>query len=162
MTQTTTTDMTIGIDLGDRFSQYCALDDAGEVIEEGRVKTTSEAFGRRFGSARPMRIAIEASTHSPWVSALLADAGHEVMVANPRKLRMIFRSESKNDRFDANQLARVARLDPKLLYPTYHLRRPNSARMTLSLSDDFKVFGSDCSHWDPDERFLAVGFDGPI
>jgi transposase len=69
-----------------------------------------------------MRIAIEASTHSPWVSSLLKDAGHEVIVANPRKLRMIFQSDCKNDRFDASQLARVARLDPKLLYPVEHRR----------------------------------------
>ncbi len=131
MTEDTVNETTIGIDLGDEHSHFCALDDTGEVLEEGRLKTTKAAFGRRFRSAAPMRIAIEASTHSPWVSILLKEAGHEVIVANPRKLRMIFKSDSKNDRFDASQLARVARLDPKLLYPVEH--RGHQARIDLGI-----------------------------
>lgn len=118
----TAIEMTVGIDLGDEHSHFCALDNTGEILEEGRLKTTKAAFEQRFKSAARMRIAIEASTHSPWVSILLKEAGHEVIVANPRKLRMIFTSDSKNDRFDASQLARVARLDPKLLYPIEHRR----------------------------------------
>ncbi len=136
MTQITTLDMTIGIDLGDRFSHFCVLDGAGEVSEEGRVKTTKRAFGQRFGSGRPVRIAIEASTHSPWVSSLLKDAGHEVLVANPRKLRMIFQSDSKSDRFDAAQLARVARLDPRLLCPIEHRRRQAQVDLALLQARD--------------------------
>ncbi len=123
MTQSIANEVTIGIDLGDQHSHFCALDSAGEILEEGRLKTTKEAFNQRFTTAAPMRIAIEASTHSPWVCALLEEAGHEVIVANPRKLRMIFQGDNKNDRFDANQLARVARLDPRLLYPVGHTRR---------------------------------------
>ena len=75
--------MTAGIDLGDRYSYLCLLDArSGEVIEEGRLRTTPEAFGRRFDSERPMRVAIEAGTHSPWTSRLLEECGHEVLVAN--------------------------------------------------------------------------------
>ncbi|MFT4543322.1 MAG: transposase, partial [Planctomycetota bacterium] len=122
MKHDTENEMTIGIDLGDQHSHFCALDSTGEILEEGRLKTSKAAFELRFKSASPMRIAIEASTHSPWVSILLKEAGHEVIVANPRKLRMIFQSDCKNDRFDASQLARVARLDPKLLYPVEHRR----------------------------------------
>ena len=60
--------MTVGIDLGDKYSYLCLLDtDSGEVIEEGRLRTTPEALRRRFCSERPLRIAIEAGTHSPWV-----------------------------------------------------------------------------------------------
>lgn len=131
MTQDTVNTMTVGIDLGDLHSHFCVLDSMGETLEEGRLKTTREAFAQRFGEAAPMRIAIEASTHSPWVAALLEEAGHEVIVANPRKLRMIFKSDSKNDRFDASQLARVARLDPKLLYPVEH--RGRQARVDQGL-----------------------------
>lgn len=127
MKHDTENEMTIGIDLGDQHSHFCALDSTGEILEEGRLKTTKAAFDQRFKTASPMRIAIEASTHSPWVSILLKEAGHEVIVANPRKLRMIFQSDSKNDRFDASQLARVARLDPKLLYPVEH--RGHQARV---------------------------------
>ncbi len=95
------------------------------------MKTTKQGFDQRFGSGRPSRISIEASTHSPWVSSLLKDAGHEVLVANPRKLRMIFQNDSKNDRFDAAQLARVARLDPELLCPIEHRR--HQAQIDLAL-----------------------------
>jgi len=136
MTQTTTIEMTVGIDLGDRFSHFCVLDGAGEVIEEGRVKTTRQAMGLRFDSGTPVRIAIEAGTHSPWVSSLLKDAGHEVLVANPRKLRMNFQNDSKNDRFDAAQLARVARLDPRLLCPIEHRRRQAQVDLALLRARD--------------------------
>lgn len=107
--------VTIGIDLGDRLSQYCVLDEGGSVVDEGRLTTSPAAFGVRFGGAARARIALEVGTHSPWVCELLKAAGHEVLVANARRLRMIFDSASKNDRFDARQFARVARLDPSLL-----------------------------------------------
>src|SRR5215210_1885233 len=69
---------TAGIDLGDRYSYLCFLDTrSGEVIEEGRLRTTPQTFERRFCSERPLRVAIEASTHSPWVSRLLEECGHE-------------------------------------------------------------------------------------
>jgi transposase len=85
------TKMTAGLDLGDRYSYLCLIDTQnGELIEEGRLRTNPEAVGRRFASERPMRIAIEAGTHSPWVSRLLKECGHEVLVANARKLRLIY------------------------------------------------------------------------
>lgn len=133
MTQTSTTNatLTIGIDLGDRQSHVCVLDDAGQIIEEGRLATTPKAFQARFEGLVPTRIAIEVGGHSAWISELLKNLGHDVLVANARKLRMIFQSDSKNDRLDAEQLARVARLDPKLLYPIEH--RERSARADLSV-----------------------------
>ena len=83
---------TAGLDLGDKYSYLCLIDSqSGEVIEEGRLRTSPEAFRRRFSSERPpMRIAIETGTHSPWVSRLLEECGHEVLVANARKLRLIY------------------------------------------------------------------------
>ena len=83
--------MTVGVDLGDRYSYLCFVDtESGEVIEEGRLRTTPEALRRRFSSEQPLRVAIEAGTHSPWVSRLLEECGHEVLVANPRKIRLIY------------------------------------------------------------------------
>jgi transposase len=88
--------VTAGLDLGDKYSYLCLLDtDGGEVIEEGRVRTTPEALRRRFASERPMRVAIEAGTHSPWVSRLLEECSHEVLVANARKTRLIYARASK-------------------------------------------------------------------
>ena len=111
------TKVTVGLDLGDRHIQVCVVDEAGEVIEEARLATRPQALRRRFCGADQLRIVLEAGTHSPWVSRLLAELGHEVIVANPRKLRLIYANDSKSDRVDAEYLARVGRLDPALLAP---------------------------------------------
>jgi transposase len=124
--------MTAGLDLGDKYSYLCLLDQlSGEVIEEGRLRTTPEAFRRRFGSERPLRIAIEAGIHSPWVSRVLEECGHEVLVANARKLRLIYANKRKTDEVDAENLARLARLDPKLLYPLKHRSEDAQAHMAI-------------------------------
>ena len=124
--------MTAGLDLGDKYSYLCLIDTvSGEVIEEGRLRTTPEAFKRRFSSERPLRIAIEAGTHSPWVSRLLEECGHEVLVANARKIRLIYANKRKTDEIDAENLARLARLDPKLLYPLKHRGEDSQAHMAI-------------------------------
>ena len=83
--------MTAGLDLGDIYSYLCLIDtESGEVMEEGRLRTTPEALKRRFSSEQPLRIAIEAGTHSPWTSRVLEECGHEVLVANARKIRLIY------------------------------------------------------------------------
>jgi transposase len=96
--------MTAGLDLGDKYSYLCLIDqESGEVMEEGRLCTTPEAFRRRFASEQqPIRIAIEAGTHSPWASRVLEqECGHEVLVANPRKTRLIYTNRRKTDEIDA-------------------------------------------------------------
>ena len=94
--------MTAGVDLGDRYSHLCLMDtQSGEIMEEGRLRTTPESLRRRFVSERPMRIAMEAGTHSPWVSRVLEECGHEVLVANARKTRLIYSNKRKTDEVDA-------------------------------------------------------------
>jgi transposase len=110
----------VGIDLGDRSSRYCILDEQGEVLAEGSVATTQKGFAQVFGSKQRSRIALEVGTHSPWVSRRLAELGHEVIVANPRRVRLITDSSRKDDRLDAKTLARLARIDPELLSPIRH------------------------------------------
>jgi transposase len=120
------------LDLGDKYSYLCLIDTgSGEVIEEGRLRTTPEAIRRRFASERPLPIAIETGTHSPWVSRLLEECGHEVLVANARRLRLIYSNKRKTDEIDAENLARLARLDPKLLYPVRHRGEQSQAHMAL-------------------------------
>ena len=127
---------TIGIDLGDRFSYFCAIDEAGETVFEGRVATTGGAFQLQFGTIGPKTIAIETGTHSPWVSRLLSSLGHEVIVANSRKLRLIYENRTKSDRVDAEYLARVARLDRKLLGEVRHRSETAQADLALLRSRD--------------------------
>jgi transposase len=132
--------MTAGLDLGDKYSHLCLIDTAsGEVMEEGRLRTTPEALKRRFASEQPLRIAIETGTHSPWVSRLLEECGHEVLVANARKLRLIYANKRKTDELDAENLARLARLDPKLLYPLKHRGEESQAHMALIRSREALV-----------------------
>lgn len=129
----------MGIDVGDKKSRICLLDEGGAVVEESAISTTPAAFERRFRGAGRMRIAIEAGTHSPWLERLLREVGHDVLVANPRKLRLIYENESKDDRVDAEYLARVARLDPKLLSPIKHRGKQAQADRELLKARDALV-----------------------
>ena len=103
--------LTIGVDLGDRSSCYCVLNEQGEIVLEEEVATTPKAMRERFAKMTSSRIALETGTHSPWVSRLLAELGHEVIVAHAQKVRLIAKSRRKNDRMDAQTLARLARID---------------------------------------------------
>ena len=107
--------LTIGLDLGDRWSCYCILNENGEIILEQKVATTPEAVKQAFGNMPRCRIAMETGTHSPWVSRVLTALGHEVIVAHAQKVRLIVKSRRKDDRLDARTLARLARIDPELL-----------------------------------------------
>src|SRR5215467_12438804 len=112
--------LTVGLDLGDRNSWYCVVDEAGQIQREQRVGTNGKALREVFGAMPRSRIALEIGTHSPWISRLLLELGHEVIVANARKVRLIGESRKKDDRLDAQALARLARIDPELLYPVKH------------------------------------------
>jgi transposase len=121
---------TIGMDLGDRSSHYCVLNEAGEVIWESKLPTTPKGMEEVFGSIPRSRIALETGTHSPWVSRQLTQLGHEVIVAHARNVRLIGESSRKDDRLDARTLARLARIDPALLGPVRH----RSAKAQLHLT----------------------------
>ena len=112
--------MTVGLDLGDRTSRYCILDEVGEKASEDKLPTTKTGLSAVFGKMPPCRIALEVGTHSPWVSRQLGEMGHEVIVANAHQVKLITQSVKKNDRMDAERLARLARVDPKLLSPIQH------------------------------------------
>ncbi len=79
--------LTVGLDLGDRSSFYCVLDEAGEVLMEQRSSTTPKAIREIFGAMPRSRIALETGTHSPWVSRLLSELGYEAIVAHARRVR---------------------------------------------------------------------------
>jgi len=72
-----TSESTIGLDLGDRWSRYCVIDSRGVVVKEDRVRSNPEALEETFRVILPCRIVIEAGTHSPWVSRLLERLGHQ-------------------------------------------------------------------------------------
>src|SRR5215471_2416193 len=107
----------IGLDLGDRSSHYCILDETGRILVESKTSTSPPAIKGVFGAMAHSRIALETGMHSPWVSRVLSGLGHEVIVAHARNVRLIGESRRKDDRLDAQTLARLARVDPELLCP---------------------------------------------
>ncbi len=120
-------DWVVGIDVGDRKSHVCRLNTrTGEILED-RISTTPRAFDGFFKALDTRLVAMEVGTHSRWASELLEKLGHKVLLANPRKLHLISRSDSKNDRADAELLARLAAADPKLLSPIKHRSRQTQA-----------------------------------
>lgn len=112
--------ITIGLDLGDKKHAICVIDQAGAIIDERTITNHKESLRRLSQKYPQSRIALEAGTHSPWTSRLLRDLDHEVIVANPRKLRAIYTSNRKSDQTDARMIARLARVDVELLHPIQH------------------------------------------
>jgi hypothetical protein len=112
--------MTIGVDLGDKNSCYCVLDSNGVIVEESRVGTTKARHSVRCRTAGSL---LKLARIHRGVSRLLHAFGHEVIIANPRQVKLISASSRKDDRLDAQTLARLARVDPKLLRPIQHRSR---------------------------------------
>src|SRR2546422_4170812 len=123
--------LTIGLDLGDRWSNYCVLDEAGEIILEQKVAMTPEAMKQIFEKIPQGLIALETGTHSPWVSRLLTELEYKVIVAHAQKVQLITKSNRKDDRHDARTLARLARIDPELLGPVRHRSAQAQIHLTV-------------------------------
>jgi transposase len=122
----------IGVDLGDRSSQICRLDfETGAILEELRISMTTASLERYFSQVSLSRVILESGTHTPWVRRLLEKLGHEVIVANPSKVRAISASRRKTDERDARCLAQLGRFDPELLSPVH--ARSEQAQQALAV-----------------------------
>ena len=131
--------LTIGLDIGDRHTHVCVLGAAAEIVSEQRVRTTEPTLTHALGELPASRVVLEAGPRSPWVSRLVADLGHEVIVANPRRVALIARGHRKTDRLDAEQLARLGRLDPALLSPIRHRSAESQQHLAVVRSRDALV-----------------------
>lgn len=129
----------IGLDLADVWSDWVGLDEQGEVVGRDRVKTTENELRKVFGAMAPATIAIEVATHSAWVSRVLASLGHTVVVANARKVALIHRNKRKNNRIDAEFLARLVRADKTLLFPIKHRDEHSQADLMVLRARDLLV-----------------------
>lgn len=136
---TTTHGMTIGLDVSDRSTEACAIDDAGAWGESWRFATTKEAVTKGLSRYPGSRVVLEVGCHSPWMSRQLKESGFEVIVANPRRVRLISQSDKKNDKSDAEQLARLGRVDPDLLSPISHRGEEAQRDRVLLLARDGMV-----------------------
>ena len=126
----------VGLDLSDKSATFVVVDAMGNVSGEGKIALTEASLRKAFVRRKPTRIAIEVGTHSPWVSRLLSELGHEVIVANARQVKLIRENRRKNDREDAMILARLARLDPALLKPIRHRGPQTQADLALLRARD--------------------------
>lgn len=129
----------IGLDLADVWSDWLGLDERGEEVRQERVKTTEAELRRVFGAIAPTKIAIEVGTHSAWVRRVLSSLGHRVVVANARRVSLISRNKRKNNRIDAEFLARLLRSDEKLLFPIRHREASGQADLAVLRSRDLVV-----------------------
>jgi transposase len=120
----------VGLDVGDRWSHWCALSDDGEAVARGRVASTTQALAAQAAAWAGVRVALENGTHSGWMSRVLEKACCEVYVANPSRWRGTAHN-AKNDRNDAEALARTVRVDPRLLFPIQH--RPEQSQQDLAV-----------------------------
>jgi transposase len=127
---------TVGCDLGDKYSHVCVLNDLGAVETRARLVTSRAGFRKWFSTLAPCRVALEVGTHSRWVSKLLKELGHEVVVANARHVRLIHQGKRKNDKLDAEKLARLARADIQLLSPIQHRSEDAHSDLTVLRSRD--------------------------
>lgn len=107
----------VGMDMGDEKHCLCLLNAEGNVVKSEELENTEERVRDYFKKLRSCVVVLEAGTHSRWCAKIIESSGHEVLVGNPRKLRLIWKSENKNDWHDAEMLARVGRLDRTLLHP---------------------------------------------
>ena len=111
----------IGIDLGNAKHAICVtLQSNGEIIDERNITNHRESLRRLSQKYPGALIAMEVGSHSPWISRFFRGLGHEVLVANPRKMRAIFKNDRKCDLYDAMMLAKIARFDRSMLHPIEH------------------------------------------
>lgn len=109
----------LGIDVHAKTSELCEVSASGKVVRRERMATTRAGLRRRFEGAARSRVVVECGGSTPWIVRMLEGFGHEVVVVNPRRVRLIAESTLKCDRVDAEILARLSRLDPELLRPVY-------------------------------------------
>ena len=131
--------MTIGMDLGDKANRICVLDADGRELEKVEITNTTRSIERYFSRYTGALVALEAGTHSPWISRKLEKMGHRVLVGNSRRLRVIWSSPNKSDMRDAEMLARIGRFDPKLMYPIHHRSEQAQSDLELIKSRDILV-----------------------
>lgn len=129
----------IGLDLADKNSDWVALDAEGAVIARERVRTTGPELQKKFGSIKPTVIALEVGTHSAWVRRVLIACGHRVVVANARKVPLIYKNKRKNNKVDAEVLARLLRVDESLLHPIEHRDERSQANLALLRTRDLMM-----------------------
>lgn len=123
--------LTLGMDVSDKYCHICILDEEGESLEESRVRTSQEALRKKLGALEPSLVVIEVGGHSRWLSQLIEELGHTCLIANAYEARRLAGNRRKNDKLDAETLARFGRSDPRMLRPLKHRGEQAAADLAL-------------------------------
>jgi len=132
----------MGLDVGKRRCRFVIGEgerDGVRTLEQGWVATNRIALQKLLSDRDRMRVVLEVGRASPWLSRLVAEGGHEVIVANPRELAVIYKSQKKNDREDARKLMELGHLNPKLLSPVKHRSAESQADLAVIRARDIAV-----------------------
>ncbi len=100
-----------GLDLHAKSSTFCMVTRRGRRVREGEVRSSRRGFREIVESCggEPLRVVIEASTRTRWAGGVWERLGAEVIVVDPRKVRVIAETKHKTDRTDARILADLLR-----------------------------------------------------
>lgn len=131
--------LTVGMDLGDRTSAYCVRTVSQEILVEGKVATTVEGIGAAFNGWKRQRVVMETGTHSRWVAQLMDLLGHEVIVGNARKLKLISENNQKSDKVDARLLSQLGCMNIDWLNPVYQRSQDTHSDLLLIRSREALV-----------------------
>lgn len=129
----------MGIDVSDKNMKVVGLDQDGEIVWRYEVACRECAVKTVFGKIEPCVVALETGGHTGWLARALTAMGHEVVVANARKVRAISANERKSDWIDAEILARLVRSDRKLLHPVTMRSAETQADMVILKARDAAV-----------------------
>lgn len=117
-----------GIDVSQKASAICVVDESGQIAAETTVVTEAEALGRWLRDQEPGRAVIEAAPLAEWLAQVIEQAGHEVVIVDSRSAKRLMQSRKKTDRRDARTLAAMARTG---WYQAVH-RKSEAARLLRS------------------------------
>lgn len=128
-----------GLDVGDRTTHLCCVDGRRVVVKRLRFPTTQEGVRKVFADRAPAKVVLEVGSQSPWMSDLLRSFGHEVIVADARRVAELTRAGRKTDRRDAETLARLLQGMPELLGAVHHRGRESQADLAIIRARDVLV-----------------------
>lgn len=144
---------TLGIDVHKHTSTLVLINDNNEALLEHTIRSHPSDFNRQLKefpvSLKETRVALEPVGPWRWITTLLAEAGMEIHIANPRKVRLIAESTQKTDRNDAYMLARLlqsgyfpeARKVPESIYQLRLLLRERQHIVRMRVSTINRLHG---------------------
>lgn len=130
---------TIGLDVGDRITHFCALDSKRNVVRRQKFSTNLEQLQKVFDGVPRCVVILEAGSQSPWMSPALEELGHDAFVADPRRVALVTKDHRKSDRRDAETLARLVSGVPELLGRVRHRSADTQADLAVMRMRDMLV-----------------------